>query len=179
MPRWAPRRGDGDELVNLHKERLENYDPLDIRAVSTPSKGRNTHTASDFNAVYYFITVFKHCQAFFQNFFRFFAILTKNLPRKAAKGFQTWFYLFVCFYVLFFLQRKKSTKRSAAKGRNQGFSLWEPTSFHGARTRHSRVDCALYTAMPIVPSCRQACRPTRMVTAGLPMVGVLKTVGLS
>ena len=30
-------------------------------------------------------------------------------------------------------------QRGAAKGRNQGFSLWDPTSFHGARTRHSRV----------------------------------------
>jgi hypothetical protein len=40
-------------------------------------------------------------------------------------------YLFVSFYVLFSHQREKSTKRGAAKGRNQGFSLWEPSSFHG------------------------------------------------
>ena len=38
---------------------------------------------------------------------------------------------------------------------------------------------APYKSIPIEPSCRQACRPTRSVTVGLPRVGVFKTVGLS
>ena len=77
MPRRAPQRGERDVLVKLHKERLEKYDPLGSTAFRTPSKGKNTHTASDFNAVYYFITVFKRCQVFFQNFFLILQFYTK------------------------------------------------------------------------------------------------------
>jgi hypothetical protein len=35
-----------------------------------------------------------------------------------------------CFFVLSPSSGRKY-QRGAAKGRNQGFSLWEPTSFHG------------------------------------------------
>jgi hypothetical protein len=38
-----------------------------------------------------------------------------------VRCFQIWIYLLACFYVLFFLQRKKSTKRNAVQEETYGF----------------------------------------------------------
>ena len=62
---------------------------------------------------------------------------------------------------------------------NLRFSLMYPFPLMMRARGEAAFDCAPYTPASTGPSCRQACRPTRMVTEGLPRVGVLTTVGLS